>query len=78
MSNESIKKELPTKNEIKAVYESYNAYLTEILSNVTNVLSVALKLSSRPTFKKRVKSFNSYYKKILRLKPGEASVSKEL
>ncbi|MCF0242201.1 MAG: (p)ppGpp synthetase [Treponema sp.] len=71
-------KDLPSKNQIKQVYESYNAYLTEILSNITNVLSVALKLSSRPTFKKRVKSFNSYYKKILRLKPDEASVSSEL
>ena len=78
MSNESTKRDLPAKNEIKQVYESYNAYLTEILSNITNVLSVALKLSSRPTFKKRVKSFNSYYKKVLRLKPGEASGSKEL
>ncbi|MCQ2572367.1 MAG: tetratricopeptide repeat protein [Treponema sp.] len=74
----STEKNLPSKNEIKAVYESYNAYLTEILSNITNVLAVALKLSSRPTFKKRVKSFKSYYKKVLRLKPGEAAVSKEL
>ncbi len=74
----STEKNLPSKNQIKLVYESYNAYLTEILSNITNVLAVALKLSSRPTFKKRVKSFNSYYKKVLRLKPGEASVSQEL
>lgn len=72
------KRELPSKNQIKAVYESYNAYLTEILSNITNVLAVALKLSSRPTFKKRVKSFKSYYKKVLRLKPGEAAVSTDL
>ena len=71
-------KDLPSKNQIKQVYESYNAYLTEILSNITNVLTVALKLSSRPTFKKRVKSFNSYYKKVLRLKPGEAAVSSDL
>lgn len=76
MSNTN--KDLPSKQQIKTVYESYNAYLTEILSNITNVLAVALKLSSRPTFKKRVKSFNSYYKKVLRLKPGEASVSQEL
>jgi len=79
MSNENTsKKGLPSKNDIKKVYESYNAYLGEVLENITNVLAAALKLSSRPTFKKRVKSFKSYYKKVLRLKPGEAAVSTDL
>ena len=33
---------------------------------------------SQPTYKSRVKSFNSYYKKVLRLKPGEAKNNNSL
>lgn len=70
--------EHPEKQKLKECYESYSEYLSEILLNITNVLSSNLKLSSEPTFKKRVKSFRSYYKKVLRLKSGEAVDPKSL
>ena len=37
-----------------------------------------LKLSSQPTYKSRIKSFNSYYKKVLRQHPEEAATSNSL
>lgn len=71
-------KDLPSKQRIKNLYESYHDYLDIILSRITVELGNILQLSSQPTFKKRVKSFNSYYKKVLRLKPKEASENKSL
>lgn len=66
---------LPSKNNIKATYESYRPVLLEIMENIENKLKATLKLASNPTYKSRVKSFNSYYKKVLRLKSDEAEKS---
>ncbi len=66
---------LPSKNNIKATYESYRPVLSEIMENIENKLKSTLKLASNPTYKSRVKSFNSYYKKVLRLKSSEAEKS---
>lgn len=63
---------LPSKNNIKATYESYKPVFAEIVTNVENKLRKTLHLSSNPTYKSRVKSFNSYYRKVLRLKGEEA------
>ncbi|MBR0032309.1 MAG: tetratricopeptide repeat protein [Treponema sp.] len=63
---------LPNKNDIKSTYLAYNPVLSEILENVEEKLRKTLKLNSNPTYKSRVKSFNSYYRKVLRLKADEA------
>ena len=63
---------LPSKNNIKATYESYKPVFAEIVTNVENKLRKTLHLSSNPTYKSRVKSFNSYYRKVLRWKGEEA------
>lgn len=66
---------LPSKNNIKATYESYKPLFSEILSNIEQKLKATLKLNSAPTYKSRVKSFSSYYRKVLRLKSSEAEKS---
>ena len=70
--------ELPNKKEIELRYEAYRPAFNEILDKVTASLKKNLHLSSNPTYKNRIKSFNSYYKKILRQKAKESGESKEL
>lgn len=70
--------ELPSKQRVEVLYNSYRPYLGEVVEGVKQKLNEILKLSSQPTYKMRVKSFKSYYKKILRLKPTELFDTKEL
>ena len=69
---------IPAKKKILQTYESYIPYLETIMKNIQLRLVDNLKLSSQPTYKKRINSFNSYYKKLLRLKPEEAVNSDSL
>lgn len=62
---------LLSKKQIKENYEAYSEYFAEIMSNVVYILQHNIKLSTQPTYKYRVKSFESYYKKVLRLKPDK-------
>ena len=62
---------IPSKAKIKKLYESYAEYFAIVMENIIDILHAEIKLNSQPTYKSRVKSFNSYYKKILRLKPEE-------
>ena len=64
---------IPHKNEIKDIYESYNQVLGDIMKNIEDKLKKTIKLPSMPTYKSRIKSFNSYYRKVLRLKAEEAA-----
>lgn len=73
-----MENELPVKSNVQKVYESYEPLLNEILANVDKKLKNEIKLASMPTYKSRIKSFPSYYKKILRQKPKEASESHSL
>ncbi|MCQ2575667.1 MAG: (p)ppGpp synthetase [Treponema sp.] len=68
-------KNIPSKAKIKTSYESYKEYFADIINNIIENLQNNIQLSTRPTYKSRVKSFESYYKKILRLKPQEASTT---
>lgn len=69
---------LPTKTKIKSIYTQYGSYLQKIMQNVQNLLQEKISLSSQPTYKARIKSFDSYYKKVLRQKPQEAASSDTL
>lgn len=70
--------DLPNKLEIQRLYESYAPVFNEVLANIEVKLKASIKIASIPTFKTRIKSFTSYYKKILRQKPKEAAESKSL
>ena len=70
--------DLPNKLEIQRLYESYAPVFNEVLANIEAKLKSSIKIASIPTFKTRIKSFASYYKKILRQKPKEAAESKSL
>ncbi|MBQ1592067.1 MAG: tetratricopeptide repeat protein [Treponema sp.] len=70
--------DLPNKLEIQRLYESYAPVFNEVLANIEAKLKSSIKIASIPTFKTRIKSFTSYYKKILRQKPKEAAESKSL
>src|SRR5574344_2293994 len=67
-----MENELPVKSNVQKVYESYEPLLNEILANVDKKLKNTIKLASMPTYKSRIKSFSSYYRKVLRVKPDEA------
>ena len=69
---------IPVKKSIKLKYELYEPYLQEIMSRIHEMLKKNIRLSSQPTYKTRIKSFQSYYKKLLRQKPQEASSSDSL
>ena len=69
---------LISKNQIRQIYESYTDYFNEIMAKVVERLQQNVKLSAQPTYKSRVKSFDSYFKKILRLKPEQMEQAKSL
>lgn len=60
---------LPNKQQLKNSYETLYPIFTHILSAVETKIKNELKLISMPTYKSRVKSFKSYYQKLLRIKP---------
>ena len=66
--NTNFTDELPTKIKIEKIYASYVPYLTAIMQNIEKKLQQNIHLSSQPTYKARVKSFDSYYKKKIRFK----------
>jgi len=57
---------IPKKEELEQLYQSYTPVFGEILSNITDKLKHTITLESAPTYKSRIKSFNSYYKKVLK------------
>lgn len=64
---------IPSKEKIKHNYEKYRDYFLETMNNIVGILQTNITLGAQPTYKSRVKSFKSYYKKILRLKPEETT-----
>lgn len=69
---------VPNKDEIKQLYEKYLPFLTEIRDNIYHKLQKEIKISPFPTYKRRTKNFDSYYKKLLQKKPEEAEISNRL
>ncbi len=73
-----MERDLPNKINIQQTYDEYRPVFQEILSKIEASLKKSIHISSTPTYKNRIKSFSSYYKKILRQKPKEAAESKTL
>ncbi len=71
-------KNLVSKEKIRENYEAYTEYFYEIMGNVIGRLQKNIKLMTPATYKSRVKSFNSYYRKVLRLKPEQVEENKSL
>lgn len=55
-----------SKATIRENYEAYGEYFAKILQNILLVLQDKIHLSAQPTYKWRIKRFDSYYKKVLR------------
>ena len=69
---------LPAKKDIQTTYESYGSVLSVIKENIELILRNTIQLSSMPTYKSRIKSFSSYYRKLMRQRPEKAITSKSL
>ncbi len=68
----------PKKQQIQEIYDAYRPVFAEIMGNIESRLKLTISLSSMPTYKSRIKSFKSYYRKVLRQKADEAETSKAL
>lgn len=66
---ENPEKKLPPKSELLAAYEKSRPVLQAVLYGVENNVKSVIKLGSTPSYKSRVKSFESYYKKLIRVQP---------
>lgn len=69
---------LISKKNLREKYETYTPYFNFIMSEIVKILQSKVSLMAQPTYKSRVKSFDSYYKKILRLKPETVQEVKSL
>ena len=75
---DNLYKKIPAKNKIREIYSRYTPVFQTIMENIKERLQEKIKLTSQPTYKSRIKSFNSYYKKVLRQHPEEAVASEKL
>lgn len=60
---------LPNKVALKKDYDSYVPHLNVLIMRIEEFLRSAVKINSAPTYKYRVKSFKSYYAKLLKYPP---------
>lgn len=57
---------MPSKSNIEELYNSYYPIFSCILNNIQNMLAGDLDLNPRPVLKSRIKSFKSYYAKVVK------------
>jgi ppGpp synthetase/RelA/SpoT-type nucleotidyltranferase len=57
------------RDEIQISYNKYKPLLQSVLLCIENKIKTSIKMESVPSYKARVKSFNSFYKKLLRIRP---------
>lgn len=69
---------VPEKEQIKVNYEKYRKLFSVILKNIQAKITGEISLNPKPVYKSRIKSFDSYYSKLLRLKSKEASEIQDL
>ncbi len=63
--------QLPSRSILKKKYDSYFSYLNTIKERIEKKLKEKIVISSIPIYKSRIKSFDSYYRKIERVKKTE-------
>lgn len=69
---------LPNRDFLLQRYDSYGKDFTLLLERLESRLKSCITTSSTPTFKGRVKNFNSYYRKLLRIMPTGIEKKNEL
>jgi len=69
---------LPNREHLLDQYNSYTPDLNVLLERLETKLKSKIIVSSTPTYKARVKSFNSYYRKLLRNLPEGVAKSTDL
>lgn len=69
---------IPSRDKIQEKYNSYYGYFSDIIDEIVYKLKENIILTAQPTYKARVKSFGSYYKKILRLKSDQINTENRL
>jgi ppGpp synthetase/RelA/SpoT-type nucleotidyltranferase len=58
-----------SKDELLNLYKSFNPIFVQILQQMEILLKNVVIIQSVPTFKTRIKTFDSYYKKVIRVQP---------
>jgi ppGpp synthetase/RelA/SpoT-type nucleotidyltranferase len=69
---------LPNRDKLAEQYTVYTPDLQILLGRLEERLKSIIKVSSFPTYKSRVKSFSSYYRKLLRNLPSDVAESTDL
>lgn len=77
-TTDNLYKKIPAKNKIYEIYSRYTPVFQAVMEKIKVKLEENIKLTSQPTYKSRIKSFDSYYKKVLRQHPEEAVESEKL
>jgi len=62
---------IPDKNGLKKQYDEYAPHFTVLLKRLEEYLHAVIKISALPAYKTRIKSFDSYYSKLLKFPPAE-------
>lgn len=62
-------KTIQSKDELSNSYKSYYPIFTKLLHGIELTVKSKLQTHSEPTIKTRIKSFDSYYRKIIRVQP---------
>lgn len=61
---------IPNKTRLKKQYDNYSAHFVVLLARLEEHLRSIIKISAIPAYKTRIKSFNSYYTKLLKFLPA--------
>lgn len=69
---------LPNRDHLAHQYESYTHDFQVLLERLEQKLKCCIVIPSTPTYKARVKGFNSYYRKLLRLQPSGVADDSDL
>ena len=65
---------IPDKKQLQKQYNEYYAHFVVLLKRLEDHLRSIVKVSALPAYKTRVKSFNSYYAKLLKFPPADSSI----
>lgn len=69
---------IPNREQLSLQYSTYSTDLFLLLERLETRLKSCINVSSLPTYKSRVKSFSSYYRKLLHNLPDDIEISADL
>lgn len=65
---------MPDKQQLKKLYDGYHAHFTVLLKRLEDHLRSTVKVSALLAYKARVKTFVSYYEKLLKYPPCDSAI----